>query len=106
MQAGDLDRRLDWQRAAKTTDDFGNVTETWSTLFSAWCRKIPIRGQEAIMASEIVDSETVKVQIRWRSDVMTVDQFVFEGKTYRVQSMTEIGRRDGIEVLGAARTDQ
>lgn len=106
MLAGPLDRRLIWQRATKSTDDFGNVTETWSTLFETWAAKIPLRGQEAIKAAEVIDQETVKLQIRWRADPLTIDRFEIDGRTYRVQSLQEIGRRDGLEIVGAARTDQ
>lgn len=105
MLAGTLDRRFTWQRASKTTDDFGGEIETWATLFETWCAKVALTGAEAVVAAEVVDEETVKLQFRWRDDVQTTDRFIFEGRVHRVTSLVELGRRDGLEVIGRTRTD-
>jgi len=105
MYAGPLDRRVQWQRATKTTNDFGEVEETWSTLATLWAAKMPHKAKEEIVAAEVVDKETIRIQIRFRADLSTTDQFILDGRTYRVQSLQEMGRRDGWDVIGAARTD-
>lgn len=105
MLAGKLDRRVTFQRATNTRNDFGENVEAWADLFTTWCRKEPIRGAESVIAAETVDRAFVKITIRYRAELMTTDRFVFEGRPWRIQSMGEVGRQDGLELMGESRTD-
>lgn len=105
MEAGTLDRRFAWQQATKTQDDFGADVEVWETVFETWCAKTALTGAERVVAAETVDETMVKLRFRYRDGIGTTDRFVFEGRIWRVQSLSEVGRRDGWEVVGLARTD-
>jgi SPP1 family predicted phage head-tail adaptor len=105
MMAGPLDRRILWERAAVTKDLAGGDVKTWSTLFETWCRRVRLTGAEQIQAGETVDEQTIKIEIRSRDGLLTVDRFQHEGKTYRVQAVVENDEGDGLLIVGCTRAD-
>lgn len=107
MLAGPLDSRVEWQTATDAPDRLGNAVRTWSTSFTTWCCVARLSAAEQIQALETVDEKTVKLQIRWREGVNAGpnSRFVFDGLTYRVQGVTPIGRREGLEITGKTRAD-
>lgn len=106
MFAGSLDRRLEWQRATGVTvDGTGGEAKTWTRLFETWCCKAAARGLELVQSMESTEEEVTVLQFRWRPDLQVTDRVVFEGRTWNIQGLTEIGRRDGYEVTLKTRKD-
>jgi SPP1 family predicted phage head-tail adaptor len=108
MLAGPLDRRIRWEVATVTTDRLGNEARAWSLAFETWCHEARLSGAETVAALETVDEQTVKLQFRWRDGEVNAgphSRFIYEGRTYRVQAVTMIGRREGLEVIGKTRAD-
>lgn len=105
MLAGPLDRRLTWQRATYSADDLGQDIPSWSTVFESWCAKVQTRGVEAIAAAETVDEQVATLQLRYRPGCLPTDRIVFEGRVWRIQSLGELGRKDGLEVVIRTRAD-
>lgn len=106
MFAGPLDRRLTWQRASISgVDGVGGDVAIWETVFETWCAKVQARGLENVQAAETVDEDVTVLQLRWRPDLKTTDRVVFEDRNWRIQGLTEIGRRDGYEVTLRTRKD-
>lgn len=105
MFAGSLDRRVTWQTYTATKDGAGQDVKTWSTAFDTWACKANLTGAEFIQAGENVDEQTIKIQLRYRVSVSTIDRFLYEGRTYRIHSIVELGRREGLEVVGRTRAD-
>lgn len=108
MIAGPLDRRITWQRATVTRDDLGQPQSTWATLFETWCAKVQLRPMVVIPSGteETTKEATQVVQIRHRPDVPTVaDRAIFEGRSWAVHGIAEIGRREGWEITLKTRLD-
>lgn len=110
MRAGDLDRRVTLQRAAITQDTTGQEIETWSTLgpskiWASWRRA---SARETLAAAEksaiVTDVFEVRYDSAW-SDLNPKDRLVYSGRTYDIAEVTEIGRREGLRIGGAARAD-
>lgn len=109
MQAGNLDRRITIERLSVGRDALNNQTESWSPLVSGWpASKMEIRDSERVAAAERGAEVTTRFQIRHSSEVEDVDakdRIVFDGRTYDIVAVKEIGRREGIEITAAARAD-
>jgi SPP1 family predicted phage head-tail adaptor len=107
MLAGPLDRRVIWKTATTSISATGNDSRTWSTAFETWAHKAKLSGAETVAALETVDEATVKLEIRWRPNIAPgADvRFEFEGKSWRVVSVEEIGRREGLAIVGRTRSD-
>lgn len=105
MKAGELDRRLTWQRATSTTDNFGGRVVVWEDLFETWCKKDDAAGRRLVQALETTDEQAVVLVMRWRPGLHEIDRVLFEGKAWVITGLTEQGRRDGLEVKLTTRMD-
>ena len=111
MKAREMDRRITLQRKAVAQDGFGEPIETWSDLATVWAQKV----ESARMAREAPDAGEARAaltrrtfRIRWDSSVSDVnpkDRIVFEGRTYDILGVSELGRREGFSIEAVARAD-
>lgn len=103
----DLDRRLEIQRKVVTLSGSGAPIETWSTLATVWAQKLPDRGQERHATRQLIGTAVMMFRMRWRADLaLTVqDRLVFDGKTWDIHDIREIGRRLFAEIDATARAD-
>lgn len=66
----------------------------------------PAPGVERFGNAELAASALTRFVFRYRADLVRVtDSLLFDGRTYQVSSVTEIGQREGWEVLATARAE-
>lgn len=84
----------------------GDVTETWGTLATVWAKRVPIGGTEAYdaQAAQNVDVESVRYEIRYRSDIgqNTQLRILDGGRTYDITAIAELGFRQGLALTARA----
>lgn len=104
-----LDRRVTIRRATLSQDPgSGEMVETWAdlaTVFASWRRA---SARETLAAAEVSAEVTDVFTVRWSSvtgSVTPKDRVVYEGKTYNISEASEIGRREGVMIRGAARAE-
>lgn len=108
MQAGELDRRITLKRASITRAPSGAEVKTWSTLKSLWASRRRASARETLASAEIAAAVTDVFEVRWGSawaDLSPTDRLVFEGRTYDIASVDEIGRREGLRINAVARAE-
>lgn len=108
MTSGPLDRRITWQRASYARDALGQEQPTWSTLFETWCAKVSLRPMVAVApgTEQTTKEATQVVQIRKRPEIPAAsDRALFEGRTWAVHGIAEIGRGEGWEITLKTRLD-
>jgi SPP1 family predicted phage head-tail adaptor len=108
MLAGRLDRRISILRATPAADEFNEQVETWGTLAVVWAHATPVMDAERQRAGETLASKSYRFTIRYSSQVADVDprdRVTFDGRTYDVQGVKEIGRREGLEITATARAE-
>lgn len=99
MRAGRLDRRITIQEFVTTQDPYGAPVETWQGVATVWAEIVPTRGREYWQAQQVVGEETLTVRIRWRPGMSVTNRIVYQGQTYDIASVAEIGRRVGLELV-------
>ena len=108
MQAGRLDRRISIERNTPTRNDLNEDIPSWSVLATVWASKEDVRDTERQRAAESGQVITTRWQIRWSSDVASVDgrdRVVHGDRVYQIQGVKEIGRREGLELTTSARNE-
>lgn len=108
MGAGKYDRFITIQRANSTHNDYNEPELTWTTLERVPARAMPISDGERARAGEDFASNTMRFQIRYSSNVANVnpkDRLLYEGKTFEITGVKELGRREELELTAASRTD-
>ena len=110
MISGPRDSRIKIERPLQTSlDSFGGSVVTWSDLGTRWAASKPVKDGERFGNAEAIATITHRFQILW--DVNMWDQLdpkcriTFDGRTYDVVAVKEIGRREGIEISATARAE-
>lgn len=110
MNAGTLDRLVQFQRATLTDDGFGMVESFVNHGAAVWAKKTDLSDGERLRASEVSASITTRFLVRWSSFTAVLtpkDRLVCEGRDYNIFGIKEgTGRRKWLEVTAAARVDQ
>jgi len=111
MLAGKLDRRIRLESATTTRGLDGHPVRTWSLLREVWAELRPIRGQEGFPAQQFAAKAEVTFRIRYTYGLDPLPnpsedmRIVYEGRSYDIVSVTEIGRREGLDITATARAE-
>lgn len=108
MRAGPLDRRITLERFTSTRDVYNEEVQTWTTLATRSASFEPLSDGERFRASETAATASARFVIRHSTtvaDLNPLDRLVFEGVTWQILRVKEIGRREGIEISATVRAD-
>ena len=108
LSAGKLDRKIILQRFTTTVDAYNEPVLTWATLATRSASYEPISDGERFRAGETAANASARFVIRWSSAVATLnpkDRLQYEGETWQILHVKELGRREGLELTCSARAD-
>lgn len=107
LAAGRLDRRVTIERGTKARNTVGQTVLTWSPHATRWASVRPAPGTERFANAESAASAPLRFVFRWEDNLVKVTDRLLhdDGRRYDVNSVTEIGRREGIEVLAVGRAE-
>lgn len=105
MFSGKLDRRVTFQLKTTGKDIYGAETTSWADDFTTFAMVIESKGKEIFGTDEDVTQKisraNVILKIRFRTDINVTDyRFIHNSQTYDIFSISELGRKDGLEVIG------
>jgi SPP1 family predicted phage head-tail adaptor len=110
MKPERFDRTITLERFTFTTDEgSGEQVLTWSTLATVQASKKDVSDSERVASAEVAAEIGTRFQIRWDSSVADLnpkDRLVYDGRTYEIVAVKELGRRDGLEISANARADE
>lgn len=98
VRAGSFDRIVTIQQQTIGENSAHEPTESYATLATVRAQVVPSGAREATTADAIRAAKTTRFRIRYRSDVTEKDRVVFDSKTYKILGLTEIGRREVLEI--------
>jgi SPP1 family predicted phage head-tail adaptor len=105
MRAGKMDRRVSLQRWTETgRDPLNQPVYAWVEIAEVWAQQRPVRGGERMAAQQQSGDKMMGFHIRYRTDLSVKDRVVFEGVSYEIQDLRELGRRvvTEIDAVGVA----
>lgn len=102
MKAGELDRRLTIEQYTEAQDAYGEAIKTWSVLETVWAQVSPVRGSERYVAQQVSGEAEMRFRLRYRADVTDKMRLYCENVYYNITAVLEIGRREGLEIMGKA----
>lgn len=105
MNAGMLDRRVQFMRVTISTGSFG-AEQVWSDHGApVWASKRDISDAERLRAAQADASITTRFVVRWSAfaaGITPADALVCEGRTYNIRGLKEVGRRVWVEITAEA----
>jgi len=100
MRAGQLRHRITIQSVGSSYDDYGDLSNSWSTLATVWASISPISGKEERIADQMQGVETHSIKIRYRSGVTAQNRILFGSRTFEIMSVKDWNERNVfIEIL-------
>lgn len=106
-EAGKRDRWVTIERATYTKNARNESIPTWDVHKRRWASAKPAPGTERFQNAETAASAPMRFVFLWEEDLVEVEDRVLhdDGRRYSVVSVIDIGRREGLEVLGVARKE-
>lgn len=100
MRAGKLKHSITVERYTLTRNDFGEMIEEWSDLFSTRAEIKPLTGKEYFASNMQVSEMTHKITFRYSQQVKTSDRVLFDGRYFDITSVANINEANRvIEIL-------
>ena len=103
MRSGELDRRIVLQSPSATRSATGAEVTTWADVATVWAAVKREKGGESDAAEARQQMAAVVFRIRWRAGVLPGWRVSFDGRLFDVADVRELGRREGLELVAAAR---
>lgn len=98
-QAGQLDRRITIQSFTTTTDDFGEVIQSFTTLADVWAKVEEKNGSEGEEGNQLMATKRVEFFIRYRSDINEQMRIVYNGLTYKIETILNADARKAFQKI-------
>lgn len=107
MRAGELDRRVRLEEKSVTQNEFGEEVETWSEIDTVWASKREQRVMEAFGEDQRRGEIVTIWKTRWMDGITVIDRLIDlqTSRTYDIHGVKELGRKEGLEITGEARTE-
>lgn len=101
-RAGNLDRRVRFERATPVDDGFSSdVRTTWTPMTTVWASVVPVSDGEKWRAGAMGATVSHRIQVRFSAVLAGLkpsDRAVFDGRTMQIGPVKEIGRREFLEI--------
>jgi SPP1 family predicted phage head-tail adaptor len=94
VAAGKLGHRIELHSASETSDDYGDVLESWSSYATVWARVMPLQGRELLLAQQVNAELTHQVEIRYNSTVTTTHRVILGSRTLEIVSIINEDERN------------
>lgn len=98
MRAGRRDRYITFQRKTEAKDEIGHPVPIWASLRNEFAEVVPVRGGEALQFEREVTGRMSKFVVPWFSGLTAEDRIVYDGANWDIVFISEIGRREGLEI--------
>jgi SPP1 family predicted phage head-tail adaptor len=98
MNIGKLDRWITIQSEVDTQDTDGSYTKTWTTFKQVWASKVDKSGNEGLEQARDTATTSTIFKIRYLSKLTQKHRISFNGTTYDIEIIKELGRREGQEL--------
>lgn len=110
MEPGERDTLVTIQQLTESTGGSRFPTESWTTLMTAWMRKLGTKGSERWVAAQLSAPADTQWEMGYVAsmdpdlvEVPKTRRLVYQGRVYDIVAADMIGRREGIELLTRAK---
>lgn len=98
MKAEMMDRKITLQRCSNTVDDYGTPAFTWADVATVPAHVIKRSTSEFVNAQGAGDDDLIIFRIRYMGGLSNADRLQFDGRSFNITELTELGRKEGLEL--------
>jgi len=98
MNPGRFDRLVTIEAFTTTQSPSGFLTETWTTFATTWAQFIQESGKEFFANDQTVAERKAVFRMNWLDGVTVQHRVTYDGETWDIHEVRELGRRAGLEL--------
>ncbi|WP_438274385.1 head-tail adaptor protein [Nitrobacter sp.] len=98
MRAGNLDRVIVIEAATVTYDEYRTPVASWAPVVSLRAQLI-MRSLDDRQGQHAVTDSTATFRAYFYPGITLEHRVVFEGQTFKITAIKEIGRRVGLDIM-------
>jgi len=98
MRAGALDRVITVERSTETVNDLGQVVTAWTELATLRAQLVQATTAEFIRGFGASSETAIVFRTRFLAGVTLADRVSYDGATFNIVEVKELGRREGLEL--------
>lgn len=99
IEAGALNRRLTIYAPSEARSSTGTPKTGWRRVADVWASRESLNLREASRMGGRTEGAEASFVIRYRDDVTTQHEVLFNGRRYSVVQVDELGNREGTKLL-------
>jgi SPP1 family predicted phage head-tail adaptor len=92
INAGKLNKRVSLEQSvagSPAVNDFGEPVVVWEELAEVWAAMEPLTGREFWAQQQVQSEITVRIRIRYRSDVLAGMRVVYNTAVYMIKNIID-----------------
>lgn len=108
LNSGALDRRITLMRYGISYNADNEPIEGYTAFATVWASWRRATAREILASAEISAAASDIFEIRYSSEVASLnpkDRLTYDGASYNITAVQEIGRREGLRIAAARRAD-
>ena len=90
ISAGELKNRIRFEKRSLSGNGFGGFVETWAELCTVFGRYVPLRGKEREAQQQVNPEITVRIHVRYRTDITTDRRAYYNGKYHNILEVIDV----------------
>lgn len=98
MRAGNLDRVIEIQRRTTGLDLYGTPVDTWTQVETMRAQLIKNAADNQEGQRGDITNAFLNFRMRYLDDVTLENRVTYQGQQFEIISISEIGRRVGLEI--------
>ena len=100
LNIGNMDRRITIERETETVKPSGDVVKAWQTVALVWAEVLQQSATEFFTGYGEAETGTMIFRVRYRPGITTADRVTYNGQTYGLKEINELGRYEALELRG------
>lgn len=89
MNAGTLDRKVDFLQYQEVENEVGATEQKLVKVCSTWARIEPLRGREYYEAQRVKELDNFKITIRYRKNIDSNMIIQYQQQQYEIKTVTD-----------------
>lgn len=100
LNIGNMDRRITIDRQTETVKPSGDVSKVWTPIAAVWAEVLQQTATEFFTAYGEAETGTMIFRVRYRPGITTADRVTYNGQSYGLKEIEELGRHEALELCG------
>lgn len=102
LNIGKMDRHITIERETEIVKPSGDLVKAWMPVAVVWAEVLQQSATEFFTGFGEAETGTMIFRVRYRPGITTADRVTYNGQSYGLKEIKELGRFEALELRGEA----